>query len=151
MNRLKMAGGLHLRHWMWSSIFFSCLLISTFVFQKPACAFQLTLAWDTNSEPDVSGYKIYYGEESQNYEHCVDLGNSTSCVISDLTPGITYFFAVTAYDIHGNESGFSEELDYQMPVQAPDTERAEVRVYPVSSGLESVQPETYPVTMPIRE
>lgn len=33
----------------------------------------------------------------------------------------------------------------------PDIERAEVRVYPASSGLETVQPETYPVNMPIHD
>lgn len=33
----------------------------------------------------------------------------------------------------------------------PETERAQVRVYPASSGLETVQPETWPVTMPIAD
>lgn len=33
----------------------------------------------------------------------------------------------------------------------PEIERAEVRVYPVSSGLETVQPETFSVPMPIRD
>jgi hypothetical protein len=33
----------------------------------------------------------------------------------------------------------------------PEIERAEVRVYPSSSGLETVQPETWPVTMPISD
>ncbi len=87
-----------------------------------ACAFQLTLAWDSNSEPDVSGYKIYYGEQSQDYAYCVDVGIATSCVISGLTPGHTYYFTATAYDIHGNESSFSEELDYQVPAQEPDSD-----------------------------
>ena len=30
---------------------------------------------------------------------------------------------------------------------SPALERAEVRVYPISSGLPTVQPETYPVRM----
>lgn len=33
----------------------------------------------------------------------------------------------------------------------PEIERAEVRVYPASSGLEAARPRTYPVTMPIRD
>lgn len=33
----------------------------------------------------------------------------------------------------------------------PELQRAEVRVYPVSSGLETVQPETWPVTMPVHD
>ena len=34
---------------------------------------------------------------------------------------------------------------------SPELERAEVRVFPASSGLSAVQPETYPVTMPIKD
>ncbi len=30
----------------------------------------LTLAWDSNSELDVSGYKVCYDEQSQNYAYC---------------------------------------------------------------------------------
>ena len=26
-----------------------------------------------------------------------------------------YYFAVTAYDLYGNESGFSTEISYEMP------------------------------------
>ncbi|MBW2410270.1 MAG: fibronectin type III domain-containing protein [Deltaproteobacteria bacterium] len=122
MKQLKMAWDLGLRPWMWSSIFSLCLLITIYAFPMTACAFQLTLAWDTNSEPDVSGYKIYYGEQSQNYTYCVDVGSSTSCVISGLTPGQTYYFTATAYDVHGNESSYAQELDYQVPDQEPDAD-----------------------------
>jgi hypothetical protein len=97
-------------------------LIAVCAFPNSAYPFQLTLAWDNNSEPDVSGYKIYYGEQSQNYAYCVDVGNATSCTISGLTPDHTYYFTATAYDIHGNESSYSEELSYQVPAQEPDTD-----------------------------
>ncbi len=58
---------------------------------------------------DLEGYRIYYGTESDNLIPLVDLlGSSiTSYSITELRPGI-YYFAVTAYDYEGLESGFSE-------------------------------------------
>ena len=122
MNRSKMAWDTSFRPWMRISLLSLCFLISIYTFPITACGFQLTLAWDSNAEPDVSGYKVYYGEQSQNYEHAVDVGSSTSCVISGLTPGHTYYFTATAYDIHGNESNFSVELEYLVPEQQTDTD-----------------------------
>ncbi len=76
----------------------------------------LTLAWDANQEPDVAGYKVYYGMESREYIYAVDIGNQTSCTISGLIPHEGYYFSVTAYDIESNESSFSEEIFYQVPL-----------------------------------
>jgi hypothetical protein len=70
----------------------------------------LKLAWDPNTESDVSGYKIYYGTTSGSYENSVDVGNSTEYVLSGLSKGQTYFIAVTAYDGTSNESSFSNEV-----------------------------------------
>jgi hypothetical protein len=77
-----------------------------------AYCFQLTLAWDPNSEPDIAGYIIYYGTESETYAQKVDVGNYQGATISDLELNKTYFFAVTAYDLTGNESSFSNEITY---------------------------------------
>jgi len=70
----------------------------------------VTVSWDPNSETDLAGYKIYYSVNSRDYNNSVDVGNVTSFTISGLTTGITYYFAVTAYDFAGNESGFSQEV-----------------------------------------
>lgn len=70
----------------------------------------------TTLYPDeVAGFKIYYGTESGTYTEVVDIigfdQNSTqSHTIDNLSPSTTYYFAVTCYDIHGNESGFSVEV-----------------------------------------
>lgn len=74
--------------------------------------YQLTIAWDPNTEPELAGYKLYYGYSSRSYEFSVDIGNKTSYVIQSLGPGKTYFFTATAYNAFGNESDFSEELSY---------------------------------------
>ena len=76
---------------------------------------QVILAWDANTEPDVTGYKVYSGTTSGTYGAPIDVGNVLTYTVSGLTDGQTYFFAVTAYDSFGNESGYSNEVTYTVP------------------------------------
>jgi hypothetical protein len=99
----------------------------------------VTLAWDANTEPDLAGYKIYYGTASRDYTHTVKVAEvpggwapgcteydpfKTECcefTITGFTPGETYYFAATAHDVDGNESAYSEELSHTfMPKAQPD-------------------------------
>jgi hypothetical protein len=75
----------------------------------------VTLAWDPNPEGNLAGYKVYYGTASGSYSVKVDVGNWTSLTISYLEAGRTYYFAATAYDAAGEESGKSNELRYDTP------------------------------------
>ena len=73
----------------------------------------VTLGWDPNTEADLAGYKLYYGNSPgvpQSYTHTVPINNrsATSWELS-LSAGI-YYFALTALDSAGNESGFSNEV-----------------------------------------
>lgn len=77
-----------------------------------ASAETLYLSWNSNTESDLSGYKVYYGTSSSSYTSINDLGNSNVAIIQNLNRGVQYHFAVTAYDSSGNESDFSEELVY---------------------------------------
>ena len=45
----------------------------------------------------------------------VDVGNVTTYTVTGLADGATYYFAVTAYDSVGNESGYSNEVVYTTP------------------------------------
>jgi hypothetical protein len=94
------------------------IIIPSYSIQK-AHAEEITLAWDRNSEPDIAGYKIYYGQESRSYTNVVDVGNYTSCVIADLEDGETYYFAATAYNTEGYESGYSNEISNGEPATTP--------------------------------
>ena len=76
----------------------------------------LTLAWDSNTDANLAGYKVYYGTASGSYSIVVDVGNCTSLTISSLEAGKTYFFAATAYAASGEESGKSNEIRYDTPV-----------------------------------
>ena len=73
-------------------------------------AFTVKLRWDPNTEPDLAGYKLYYGTAPRNYNHTIDLGQVNSYQVDNLEDELKYYFAVTAYDIDGNESGFSNEV-----------------------------------------
>ena len=77
----------------------------------------VTLAWDPNSEPNVAGYKVHYGHSSQTYPFVVDAGNVNAQVINNLQEGVTYYFAVTAYNVVGLESDFSGEISYEVPLR----------------------------------
>ncbi|MEJ5300395.1 MAG: fibronectin type III domain-containing protein [Thermodesulforhabdaceae bacterium] len=89
-------------------IFFAItLLLAT----APATfASSVTIAWDPVTSVTVGGYKVYYGKTSRSYSAVIDVGNNTTCTISDLMEGNTYYIAVTSYDAQGLESNYSEEL-----------------------------------------
>lgn len=69
-----------------------------------------TISWNANTEPDLAGYRVYYGTASGVYNPAIDVGNTTSYTFSGLLPNTTYYFAITAYDTSGNESAFSTEI-----------------------------------------
>ena len=94
-------------------VFFSALLIALLI-SVLARAEQVTLAWDGNTEPDLAGYRVHYGTASGSYTTSVDVHNVTTSSIGTLTAGQTYYFAVTAYDASGNESGYSNQVSYSV-------------------------------------
>jgi hypothetical protein len=97
-----------------SNIISSFIVIQAFlVFSIPVSfAGQVTLGWNPNTEPDLAGYKIYYGNFSENYTQSKDVKDktATSCIIPDLIEGQIYYFAATAYNTSGLESNYSTEV-----------------------------------------
>lgn len=81
-----------------------------------AQAATVQVTWNPNTEPDLAGYRLYVGEVSGQYGEPVDVGNVTGHVM-EITPqyGATYYFALTAYDTSGNESGYSDEATCFVP------------------------------------
>lgn len=68
------------------------------------------LSWDANSEPDVVGYRVYYGVASGTYTDRVDVSAVTTAEVSGLLVGANYYFVVVAFNQAGVESDFSDEL-----------------------------------------
>jgi len=77
---------------------------------------EVGLAWDPSPSLEVSGYNIYVGVLPRSYTNIVKFGNVTSCVISNLVPGVRYFFTATAYDAQGNESEWCNEVYWLVPM-----------------------------------
>ena len=87
-----------------------CMLALTIIScSTRVLAADVTLSWSSNTEPDLGGYKVYYGAASHTYGNPVVIGLQTSYTVTGLSNG-TYYFSVTAYDTSGNESGFSNEV-----------------------------------------
>ena len=80
---------------------------------------QVTILWDANPEPDITGYKVYIGTESRNYSETIQVIDGTSVSLDTFVEGITYFCNVTAYNFAGLESDFSEELVFTVPLSPP--------------------------------
>jgi hypothetical protein len=86
------------------------------VFPAVALAGSAILHWQAVSAPDLAGYRIYYGISSRSYGPYIPLDkNVTSYTLNALVEGRTYYFALTAVDTSGNESGFSEEVSKNIP------------------------------------
>ena len=75
----------------------------------------VTLKWDPSRASDIAGYRLYYGTGSRAYTQKLDIGNSTTTLVSNLAEGRTYFFAVTAYNAAA-ESSPSNEVSYTVPL-----------------------------------
>ena len=70
----------------------------------------VTLEWDSNDEPMLAGYIIYYGTSSGLYEKSIDVGNLNAFTVRGLEYNTTYFFSATAYNVYGGESDFADEI-----------------------------------------
>jgi hypothetical protein len=83
---------------------------------RPAAAASMSLAWDSNPEPDIAGYVVHYGTSSGAYAGAVDVGKTTAYTIPDLVAGQRYYFAVSAY----NTSGLAGDLSAEVSGLAPE-------------------------------
>lgn len=108
-------------------IFILCMALSGFSgVAGAASAGTVTLAWDANTESDLAGYKLYYdtavarepydGEGADQGKSPIELplaALTTAAAPQYTLTGLsqkTYFFAVTAYNTDGLESGYSNEV-----------------------------------------
>lgn len=57
---------------------------------------------------DLAGYKVHYGTSQGSYPNIVVVSNNVTETTIDNLPGDTYYFVVTAHDVYGNDSAFSD-------------------------------------------
>jgi len=84
----------------------------------------IQLVWDPNTETDLAGYKVYSSNtDGGPYALIQDVGNVCELVL-DVTakPDGPIYYVATAYDLRGNESGYSNQASYivdHTPPQPP--------------------------------
>lgn len=99
-------------------------------YANTALAGSATVTWNANTEPDLSGYKIYYGTGQRTgtdpkicglcgYSNTVNAGNVRTYTFNNLTDGLTYYFSVSAYDTSNNESVFSPQVSKAISPSIP--------------------------------
>ncbi len=80
----------------------------------------ITLSWRKVIDPDLAGYRVYYGDRPSQYFGAdasagpspIDVGNATTVTVSGLSNGKLYYFAVVAYNTTNpvQLSDFSNEV-----------------------------------------
>lgn len=95
--------------------FLALVLLSVYgVYGVSGFSGSVTVAFDPIEDPDIIGYRVYYGLVSREYTHSVDIGSQNIYTLTGLTPGRTYYVAVTSYDVNDNESVYSQEISYNV-------------------------------------
>src|ERR1700730_5543762 len=80
-----------------------------------------TATWDRNPETDIAGYILSYGTLPGVHPTSVDVGNTTTWTLSNLTPGQIYYFVVQAYNTSALASAPSSEVVFTAPLVSPPT------------------------------
>ena len=90
-----------------------------------ACAASnVTFEWDANSETDLAGYRLYQSQTPGVYtfgdgnQVASILTGTETVTITGVSDGV-YYWVLTAYDTHGNESGPSNEVTANLDTLAP--------------------------------
>jgi hypothetical protein len=111
-------------------------------------AVTVSLTWQPSSSTNVAGYLLYYGTVSGEYPLSVNAGTNTTCKVSELIPGQTYYYVVTAYDSFGQQSADSNEVTNTAPLLEIVTQPMPMAVEAgsvavLSVNVFSVMPVTY--------
>ncbi len=78
----------------------------------------VSLFWNPNQEPDLAGYTVYRGNQAPEgpYFFLADVSASTTNYDDfEVNNGDFWYYAVTAFDVAGNESELSRDLVFDTP------------------------------------
>lgn len=83
---------------------------------------QVSVNWVAPSEnvdgtplSDLAGYRIYYGTETRSYDDSLVIDDPNATGHSFAATSGEYYLSMTALDLDGNESAYSNEIVRQVP------------------------------------
>ncbi len=96
---------------------------------------EVDISWNRSLAGDFSHYNVYVNNSYQgDYLRIASVQNNFYADL-DVNNGTTYYYAVTAVDVHGNESELSYDLAYAIPRPEGFNEIVfDYRNYPDASG-----------------
>jgi len=140
------------------STFCFFLLLNIFFFFSicSAHAAPVTLTWDKSADNRVVGYKIYYKTDQSGAPYSgtnleqgdspikietagLSDGDEPRVTLTGLELGKTYYIAATAYDQSGNESKYSNEVEYTVTEENEDNGSVIVFTSRVSNGSDDAE------------
>lgn len=76
---------------------------------------RVDIFWDHSPERDVAGYNVYYSYSYSGKYTLIGSTDDNYFIDDGAKNGITYYYAVTAYDYNNNESELSRDVVYDTP------------------------------------
>ena len=91
--------------------------LTLFLFSGNLFAASTNLVWSASTSSNVGGYIVSYGQSSGNYTSNIDVGNTTTYLVSGLQAGSTYYFSVKTYNLaRTTQSAYSNVVKLTVPV-----------------------------------
>lgn len=100
----------------WKTIAAWMLCLPLWGMPAPRPTSSVTLAWDPVTNPSTAIVRIYYGAQSGKYTGFFSVpATQSEFTVTGLGLNSDWFFAATAVDSQGLESGYSDEVEYKTP------------------------------------
>ncbi len=106
---------------------------------------QVEIFWSRNTENDLAGYHVLASNTYNGKYEIIATTKQNYFVDRGANNGITYYYAVTAFDYHGNESELSLDVAYDTP--RPEGYNILLKDYRVTPGLAGYDFSTYSIGM----
>ena len=86
-----------------------------------AATLNVTFKWDKNTEDDLAGYRLYQSDISGEFTMppIEDIASDVDTVTTEIDATTDIYFVLTAYDLTGNESGYSNQVVLEYDNNAP--------------------------------
>jgi PKD repeat protein len=95
----------------------SFLAFSLLLSAMPGALAAPALQWDYQAS-GAAGFVVHCGSTPGSYTVRTDVGNTLTATLSSLSPGVTWYCAVTAYDSSRKESAYSNEATATVPASS---------------------------------